>query len=135
MAGLFDKVVVGLNRGINSVSEGSKTMIEKAQLSTQIADLEKERTRLFQNIGNLIYNLQNAGTIEIEQCKGLCEEIARINDNIDTLRVQLQNIEAKRNAAAAYNAPVNNGVKCSCGFVNKEGAKFCARCGSPVEAV
>lgn len=136
MAGLFDRVVVGLNKGINSVSEGSKIMVEKAQINTQISDAEREKNKLFQNIGVLIYNLQTAGEINVAQCTEICDVISDIDRNIEALRAQLQALETPRAQGYAYapnggfQQPVQNGVICSCGFLNKEGAKFCAKCGN-----
>ena len=135
MAGFFDKVVVGLNKGVNTVSEGSKLIVEKANLNTQIKDTEREKNRLLQNMGTLVYNLHANGEIEIEQCIGMCTEISAMDQKIMALQQQLQALEMPKtqptqySQTAAPSAPIVNGVHCQCGFVNKEGAKFCAKCG------
>ena len=56
MAGLFDKVVVGLNKGVNSVSEGSKSLIEKAKINTQIQDIVKENNQLLKEMFQVFLN-------------------------------------------------------------------------------
>lgn len=134
MAGFLDKVVVGINRGVNSVSEGSKTFVEKAKINTQIQDLEREKNQLLINMGNLVYNLQINGEINIPQCVGICEEITRFNSSIKEQQEKLTAIEAQRGGYYdEYNsAPQSGGVQCQCGFVNKPGAKFCSKCGSPL---
>ncbi len=43
MAGILDKMVVGINKGINIVSENSKLMVEKAQINTAVQDAENEK--------------------------------------------------------------------------------------------
>lgn len=93
MAGFFDKVVVGLNKGVNTVSEGSKLIVEKANLNTQIKDTEREKNRLLQNMGTLVYNLHANGEIEIEQCIGMCTEISAMDQKIMALQQQLQALE------------------------------------------
>jgi len=137
MASFLDKVVVGINKGVNSVSEGSKNLVEKAKLNTQIQDSEKERDRVLLSLGNLIYNLQMQGEITLEQATGMCNDITMINQRIEGLQAQVQALEAPKpqptyTAPAAPAAPVNTGAQCQCGFVNKEGAKFCAKCGTPL---
>ncbi len=140
MAGFFDKVVVGLNKGVNTVSEGSKLIVEKANLNTQIKDTEREKNRLLQNLGTLVYNLHANGEIEIEQCVGMCTEIAAMNQKIVALQQQLQDLEMPKTQpvqytqTAATSAPIVNGIRCRCGFVNKEGSKFCAKCGQALAA-
>lgn len=135
MAGFFDKVVEGLNKGVSTVSEGSKLIVEKANLNTQIKDVEREKGRLLQNMGTLIYNLHASGEIKIEQCIGMCNEVSAMDQKIVALQQQLQALEVPKTQSVQYaqtiipSEPVANGVTCECGFVNKEGAKFCAKCG------
>lgn len=135
MTGFFDKVVDGLNKGVSTVSEGSKLLVEKANLNTQIRDVEKEKFRLLQNLGTLVYNLHASGEINIEQCVGMCSEVSLMDQKILALQQQLQALEIPKTQTAQYTQtiippePVGNGVVCECGFVNKEGAKFCAKCG------
>lgn len=131
MAGFFDKVVVGINKGVNSVSEGSKNLVEKAKLNVQIQELEGQKTQLFQSMGTLVYNLKAEGTLEAPQCDGMCAEITAINQKLTELQAQIKVLEAPKPQAAPVTpvAPAN-GTVCSCGFQNKEGAKFCANCGT-----
>ncbi len=137
MAGFFDKVVEGLNRGVSTVSEGSKLIVEKANLNTQIKDTEREKNRLLQNMGTLVYNLQTSGEISIEQCVGMCSEVTAKDRKIIELQEQLHALETAKVQTVQYTtqtvAPTEvNGVTCECGFVNKEGAKFCAKCGKQI---
>ena len=135
MAGLFDKVVVGINKGLNAVSEGSKLVIEKAQINALISDKEKEISHLFNNIGMLVYNLQLKGEINIEQCTDMCNELTKVKGSISELQQQLRLLEAQKPQTSTYDMQnengqqANDGVTCSCGYTNKVGAKFCANCG------
>ena len=137
MANFFDKVVVGLNQGINSVSESSKVFMEKAKLNTQIQDIEREKNSLLQNIGLLIYNLQVSGELTVEQCSGMCDEIKTADEQIAMLKKQIQTIEMQKGQTTSYNQgftnqSIENGIRCECGNINKSGAKFCAKCGQPL---
>lgn len=163
MASFFDKVVIGINKGVNSVSESSKLIIEKANVNTSIKDAEKEKSILLQNLGTLIYNLHISQEITIEQCAGICGEIAMIDQKIMALQQQLQALEA--NKAQVVQTPQymqssqhtqtsviqqtpqvqfepqqetietqnENKNICVCGFTNKPEAKFCAACGAKLE--
>lgn len=135
MSGFLDMVKDGINRGVAGVSEGAKQFAEKANINTKIKDIEKEKGFLLQNMGTLVYNLQSKGEINVEQCAGMFAEIAEKDKIINALQQQLQTLEAMKTqqvphaqSAAAFE-PVNNGPQCECGFVNKEGAKFCSKCG------
>lgn len=138
MAGFFDKVVDGLNKGVSTVSEGSKLLVEKANLNTQIREVEREKSRLLQNMGTLVYNLHANGEIEIEQCTGMCNEVLTMDQKIVALQQQLQALEVPKTQTVQYTQtvmqtdPIVNGVTCECGFVNKEGAKYCAKCGKQI---
>lgn len=135
MAGFFDKVVEGLNKGVSTVSEGSKLLMEKANLNTQIKDVERDKNRLLQNMGTLVYNLHASGEIKIEQCVGMCSEVTAMDQKIIALQQQLQALEVPKTQPIQYaqtvvpSETVANGATCECGFVNNEGAKFCAKCG------
>ena len=139
MAGFLDKVVVGLNKGVNAVSEGSKLLVEKATLNSQIQDAEKEKNKLLQNMGTLVFNLISNGEIQLEQCNGMCTEIASYNQKIAELQQQLQALDAARVQQTQYvptetQPTQSGGVQCQCGCINKEGAKFCSKCGQPLQS-
>ena len=137
--GIMDKVVTGFNKGVSSVSEGSKTFVEKARINTKIEELEREKTRYMQNIGNLVYNLQSSGAVSIPQCEAICGEVAECDRQIEELKQQREALEQQRYQNQQYaqqQAPMdyNAGVRCSCGFINRETAKFCASCGSALNS-
>ena len=136
MAGWLDGVVGGIAKGVDSAKEGSKLFVEKAKINTQIQDVEKEKNQLIMNMGNLVYNLQSSGEISIEQCVGICESITQLNQQIAGLREQLKALEAPKpqyyGGQNVQQPVIENGVTCQCGFVNKENAKFCAKCGQPL---
>lgn len=136
MSGFFDKVVDGLNRGVSTVSENTKLFAEKANLSTQIKDIERDKLHLLKDIGTLVYNLHANGEIKIEQCLNMCDEVSAMEQRILELQERLKALETTKTQSMQYTQttvavePVENGITCKCGFINKEGAKFCAKCGT-----
>lgn len=130
MADFFDKVVVGINKGISTVSEGSKSVVEKAKTNVQIQDIEKKRAQLIQNLGALTFNLINEGSLDLPQGEVMYQEITNLNQKIAELQEQMKAKEEQKVQAPV--APVANGVVCTCGHQNKEGARFCSKCGTPL---
>lgn len=129
MASLFDKVVVGINKGVNSVSENSKTIIEKAKINSDIENYNNQKNDLFLQLGELIYNLHENGEISVPQCEGICNAIVSCENDIRVLYTKLQELEKERMRSAFSNISVENGIKCDCGYINSATAKFCAGCG------
>ena len=140
MASFFDKMVVGINKGVNAVSETSKTFAEKAKLNVKISETEKEINKLYQCIGNLVYNLYKNDEIEIEKASCMFREMDGLNAVLEELQEAVRQLDANK---AQPEAPIQNvtpaqepvpaGKACSCGHVNAPVAKFCAKCGTPLQ--
>lgn len=132
MASLFDKVVIGINKSVNSVSENSKTIIEKAKINNEIENYSNEKNKLFLQLGELIYNLHMAGEIDIPQTDGIVSAVSACNNYLKALESKLQEIEIERMRGLDNNMSVENGIKCDCGYINNVNAKFCAGCGREI---
>lgn len=127
MADFFDKMLVGINKGVNSVSEGSKNMMEKAKINTSISDAEKDKKRIAEQLGALVYDLHQNGEVLPEAVLTLCDQITERNNQIAALRQKLSAMEAAKETPTV----VGGGNFCpSCGAAVREGAKFCAKCGN-----
>lgn len=130
MADIFDKLKSGLNKGVASVSTGSKTLIEKAKISSRIKTLEDEKKQLAELLGARVYNLymEVEGDIPRGELDGFCEEITKRIELINEQKKKLEELEAEMNQVVG-NTKIGPTI-CKCGHVNPDGAKFCARCGS-----
>jgi len=129
MADIFDKMVAGLNKGVATVGANSKAMIEKAKVNTAIKGLEEERKQLAELLGMKVYTAISEGAeAPREEIANFCSEITKRNDLIAEHQEQLRRIEAETNAVTGNNRVYS--ATCSCGNVNAEGSKFCAKCGS-----
>jgi len=130
MADIFDKLKTGLNKGVASVSTGSKTLIEKAKINSRIKTLEDEKKQLAELLGARVYSLftELEGDIPRSELEGFCEEIAKRVELINEQNQKLKELEEEMNQVIG-NTKIGPAA-CKCGHINPEGAKFCARCGS-----
>ncbi|MBQ7036573.1 MAG: zinc ribbon domain-containing protein [Clostridia bacterium] len=131
MADFFDKMLVGINKGVNSVSEGSKNMMEKAKINTSISDAEKEKLKIAEQLGIQAYALQQSGVELPEALIPFCEQITARNQMIADLKKRLAEIDAPKETASIPMATANPvGSYCpDCGSPCNTGAKFCPKCG------
>lgn len=134
MADFLDKVLVGINKGVNTVSENSKLIVEKARLNTQLKEVEEKKLKLARQLGILAYNMQTKEEIEVEQFQGICDEITMYNGEVEKLKIEINSLEGSK-TVHIIDSTVNSadGIRCSCGTVNKQGSKFCATCGNKLE--
>ena len=138
--GFMDKIVGSINKGVDSVSANSKAFLEKSKLNSQIEELNRARNRYIYEIDNIVFSLYSTGELTVPQCDELCKNIINGDNKIADLKKQIEIIEQQRKEQQALNsmasiyspAELQDGIKCSCGFTNKAGSKFCAACGSPL---
>ncbi len=126
MSDFFNKVLVGINKGVNSVSENSKLFMEKTKLNTEIKGREEQKNQAAQQLGIMVYHMQKSGDIEREEFKELCEKIGVYIKEIEDLNIKLLNLQ-NNNDIQENNE--NASMKCECGYYNRVEADFCAGCG------
>ncbi len=131
MADFFDKMLVGINKGVNSVSEGSKNMMEKAKINTAISDAEKAKLKIAEQLGIQAYTLHQSGTALPEALLTFCEQITARNQMIAELKQRLADLDApKETSVIPMATPAQTGSFCpECGTPCRDGAKFCPNCG------
>lgn len=132
MADFFDKVMSGFNKGVATVSTGSKTMIEKTKINSIIKGLEDEKKQLAEIIGNKVvaFCAANAeGDIPRADVISIYNEIVSRDEQIAAQQQRIAELDAEMDQVRNAGAPVSTGA-CQCGYANAPGAKFCARCGS-----
>jgi len=132
MADIFDKIVVGINKGVTSVGANSKAMVKRAKIKTAIEGIESERVQLVQLLGQKVYDICVAtGEISTDEVRGFVAQIQQRVEHIAQQEEQLRLVDEEVSAATgsvASAAPV--GAFCSCGHTNQAVAKFCAKCGN-----
>jgi len=129
MADIFDKIVVGINKGVSTIGANSKAMIERAKINTAIDTLEKERALKINQLGYAIYEKhRDSGDISLDEITSALAEITACDTKIAEQKDMLLKMEEE---AKKEPEPVaaEAGV-CTCGHNNKPEAKFCSKCGS-----
>lgn len=136
MADIFDKMLDGINKGVNSVATGSKTMIEKAKINSAISTLEGEKRSITEQLGTSAYNLYKEGRLQnMEELGNLCEQIDQKIADIQVKQEEIRKLdEPAIQAQNTYQTPAADGgqaIYCSgCGNKNSITSKFCSRCGA-----
>lgn len=135
MAGIFDKVTNGLNKGVATVSVNSKAMIEKTQVKAAIKNLETERKQLAELLGMKVYeSYQETNALVLEESMlNFFGEIQKRLQGIAEQEAILQRIEDEVNLiTGAKTATQKADSACTCGHISGPGLKFCVKCGSPL---
>lgn len=122
MANFFDRVVYEVNKGVSSVSESSKGLLEKTRLEGAIRECKEQKLKAAQEIGIKIYNMYMEGKDVPDEVKGDCGTItAKINE-IKSHRQKLEDIKRQSENPSAKKV-------CECGFENTPDSNFCEKCG------
>ena len=61
MADFLDKMVVMINRGAETISEGSKSIVEKAKINTAIHNAQERKKKAAELLGLQMYKLHMSG--------------------------------------------------------------------------
>lgn len=140
MADFFNKVLVGINKGVNSVSENSKLFIEKNRINSAIKEQESRKSINAQQLGMMVYQMCKDKEIENDKFNDFRTAIDSANNEIKILNIQLINLQNMANSNVANNTYTENvtpqpqagieTVQCSCGYINRKSAAFCTACGA-----
>ena len=133
MADFFDRVKSGFNKGVATVSTGSKTMIEKTKINAIIKGLEDEKKQLAEIIGNKVFAFCTAnaeGDIPRADVISICNEIVARDEQIAVQRQRIAELDAEMEQVKNAGTINISAGPCSCGYTNAPGAKFCAKCGN-----
>ncbi len=135
MSDFLDGMLVKFNKQVNKLGESSKLIMERAQVNTQINELEQKKYNLIQQLGTLAYNLQVQNEISVENFQEICDEIIGYEKQIEECNMNLKNMERREKGATEMNnIAMEDGIRCAdCGFVNRTESKFCAKCGNKLQ--
>ncbi len=137
MAGFLDNVLNKLNSGIEKVADNSKTMVEKSKLNSAVKNLEAEKKQVYEAIGMKLFEFMvntTEGDFPREEAFNLCTLVAQKDQEIADIKAQIAALDSAAPVTQQAAMPQENqGLVCSCGFVNAPGAQFCVRCGNKFE--
>ena len=135
MADFLDKIASGINKGVATVGASSKAMVEKARIKTVIGNLEAERKQLAELLGMKVYEkcVKSEELVADESIANFIEEIQKRLDGIAEQQAALKRIDDEMSQVVGQKSGTQGeGISCACGHTNGSGAKFCAKCGSPL---
>ena len=127
MADFMDKIKSRLTKGVETVSTGSRNVIEKTKLLASIKLLEGEIRDLSVTIGTKLYNwcaTNPEGDIPREEYEEIVREIAVRNEQILQHKARINELGEEIEQVMS--------LTCSCGQNIPSGTKFCPGCGKPV---
>lgn len=129
MADFFDKLKDGVNKSVATVSTGSKTIIEKSKINSVIKTLADEKKQLLEILGNKVYLYvkENGTDVPLSEIESICSQISSRIEQINEQNQKLEELDDEMNKITGT-TNITAGM-CSCGNVNKPGAKFCVSCG------
>ena len=140
MADIFDRMLDGINKGVNSIATGSKTMVEKSRINGIISGLERDKSNIIGQIGYKVYELYKAGGLDgYDELAQMCAAIDAKDEEIAAHRQEIDRLNAS--AAPQYGQPYQPGQQpgagaaafCpNCGKPNTAGSAFCAYCGARI---
>lgn len=136
MAGILDKVVSNVNKGVATVGANSKAMMERARVKTIISNLDTERRQLAELLGMKVYeNHVESGESPEDAClANFIVEIGKRMEGIAEQQAELKRIDEAVSAVTGAKAnPEGAEMRCTCGQEVYQGDKFCGTCGNPVQ--
>lgn len=98
MSDFFERMKEGFNKGVTAVSTGSKTVIEKTKVIMAIKNLENDKSRLAESLGNHVYDyyMDNDGAdIPRSFIADMCKEIALCEEQIKINKTKIEAMEEK----------------------------------------
>lgn len=150
MADIFDRMLDGINRGVNSIATGSKNIMEKSRINGEIDGLENEKNNIIGQIGCKAYELYTDGKLtDFEELEKLCTLVKSKNEEIAAKQRELEMViyaaQYRAQPQSPYQPPQEQHDDSpkfedetlsychNCGTHNPTGAAFCANCGSRLE--
>lgn len=137
MADIFDKMKMGLNKGVATISTGSKTVVEKTKINSIISNLENDKKRQCEAMGMKIFEFyaQNPDTdFPNSEMVDFYNSLQLHNQQIEDQKRKLAELDAEMNRVLGTSNSVGQ-VICSCGYANIAGSKFCAKCGAKIDNI
>lgn len=90
---ILDKFRAGLNRGLRIVNVRSKEAYDVLKTKNNIQGKNRYKRKLVEELGNAVFRTyKHKGNISEDSIKNKCEDILKMESEIDDLNEQIQNI-------------------------------------------
>lgn len=133
MADFFDDLSKGLSKTVKTVQAKSQTFLEATRIKKEISDVESKMNLLLLELGRMFYISSKKDELteeRLEDLKGRCVEIYKLEEEISKLKKELEDLELKEKEKIYGKVAIGKCPKC--GAIIYEGDKFCGNCGAPV---
>lgn len=136
MADFLDKLKRQIDKGVTTVTVKSKEALEMTQLRSQVKDLQEQKQRGLEELGNIMYTLYVQGKLETEgeRVRTKCVALATLDQKIRDKEDEIRQVQLKAQEALGKTPAAPLGV-CTCGASIYEGTKFCGGCGKNVDDI
>ncbi len=135
MSDFLNRVKGVVNKGVTTASVKLKESVEIGKIDTKLKSLSSDKNERILELGNIVYTLFKQGTLKdqrtrIEEKCGAIQDIDRkIQDaENEIMRVRKETEEFLGRTQSSFLSD----IKCNCGNMIKQGAKFCTSCGRNV---
>lgn len=108
------------NRFIKTKGNNS---LENRTLVDEIKEAEKEKAKIFMEMGILLYQKIRENTIEDASFEKMSDELVELDKLIYNNRLKIEGANLQ-----------NHKSTCDCGSIIDEDSKFCSQCGQMIEA-
>ena len=138
MADFFDKLKSEFDKGMATVSIGSKNFVEKSKINSTIKTFEDEKRQLLEILGTkmyLFYATEQEGEFPRDEALAIVAEVQKRDEMIAQQQARLQEMEEEINQVRGAGAQELT-IGCTlCGHPNNVSAKFCSKCGNQLGAI
>jgi len=130
MTEFLDKIKENIGKGLATVTVASKELIETSRLKGEIAAARRRRRELIEELGSVVFVMASRDELDMERVREKCRAVAGLDARIGEMEESVRNLHLKsEEILGKRRAP----PPCSCGADIPDGAKFCGKCGKPVE--
>jgi len=130
MTEFLDKIKENIGKGLATVTVASKELIETSRLKGEIAAARRRRRELIEELGSVVFVMVSRDVLDMERVREKCRAVAGLDGRIRELEESVRNLHLKSEETLGRRKAA---APCPCGADIPDGAKFCGKCGKPVE--
>lgn len=96
MSEFLEKVLTVLSKSVSIISNALTYSLKKVRIRKQIKGIQEKKITMQRNLGELIYNLQMGGTVDISECVPICDRITEYGAKISALQAEEKRMEEEK---------------------------------------
>ena len=134
---MLERLKSTFDKGVTAVSVKSESIVESSRVRMGISNAQRSMEEAINALGATFYRDWSADTLDIDALKAECERIRGIGNEIENLKLRLEQIKAEEEKLLGMqkkSAESGNSVFCTkCGKKLDASARFCDECGTQVK--